>query len=50
MSGWIVVKRGDYYGPFATKDKAVLWAEKKLGSYISGGWAIAELWNPKNVD
>lgn len=50
MSGWIIVKRGDYYGPLSSKDKAVAWAEKKLGAYVGGGWRVAELWNPKNVD
>jgi hypothetical protein len=50
MSGWIVVKRGSYYGPFSTQSKAMVWAEKKLGAYIGGGWAVVELFNPKNVD
>jgi predicted NAD/FAD-dependent oxidoreductase len=50
MSGWIVVKRGSYYGPFSTQSKAVVWAEKKLGTYIGGDWCVCELWNPKNVD
>lgn len=50
MSGWIVCKRGSFYGPFATKNAAATWAERKLGEYIGGDWCIAELWNPKNVD
>ena len=50
MSGWIIVKRGDFYGPFPTASKAIVWGEKQFGKYIGGGWMVAELWNPKNVD
>ena len=50
MSGWIIVKRDSYYGPFHTMAQAVVWGEKKLGPSIGGGWSVVELWNPKNVD
>lgn len=50
MSGWVIGKGSSLYGPFATKSAAVIWAEKKFGAYVGGGWFVSELWNPKNVD
>lgn len=50
MSGWIIVKGGDYYGPFPNKDRAAAWGEKKFGPYDGKAWRIAELWNPRSVD
>ncbi len=50
MSGWIVQKRGSFYGPFPTVATAAAWATKKFGDYIGGDWSIVELWDPKKTD